>query len=271
MPSSSSKKASPAGLAAAMARLTVPTGRAGLPALDSINFDDSTALPMIRGKYRVLRTNELDSYEGAPRSAAGVPRAMPPPAAAVAAGDKFAGTARKAAKISIADAPVEKFNDLKNLIKSLPAEQTMTSHQPPIQTTATSNRVKEEKRNVRVKAFIYAASREDDNDFHLIIGRSPTLSPEMYMTMELSGLPAANSAAFAPLKAARDAYKAFFANDLPGGTYDFYHPPIPVTIEGSLFFDMNHATGGRPGPQSLKSRMPTIWEVHPITKITFES
>ena len=53
-------------------------------------------------------------------------------------------------------------------------------------------------------------------------------------------------------------------------TYDFYDPPIPIQVEGSLFFDMSHATGQRPGPQSLKSRMPTIWEVHPISSITFE-
>src|SRR5947207_2323871 len=127
MPSSASKKkAKLSGLAAVMADLSVTLDRAGLPALDSIRYDERAT-------------------------------------------------------------------------------------QPPIQTTATSNRVKEEKRNVRVKAFIYAASRENDNDFHLIIGRSPDLTPEMYMTMELSGLPASNSASFTKLKAARDAYKAFFA------------------------------------------------------------
>jgi hypothetical protein len=40
-------------------------------------------------------------------------------------------------------------------------------------------------------SFLYAASHEDDNDVHLIIGRAPTKSPEPYMTMELSGLAAA--------------------------------------------------------------------------------
>ena len=143
--------------------------------------------------------------------------------------------------------------------------------QPKIGEAATSQRVKEEQRNVRVTAFLYAASHENDNDFHLIVGRKPTDLPEMYMTMEVSGLPSSGSAAFQKLKAARDAFKAFFSAHLPPATYDFYHPPIPVMIEGSLFFDMSHATGQRPGPQSLKSRMPTIWEVHPITKITFES
>jgi hypothetical protein len=123
---------------------------------------------------------------------------------------------------------------------------------------------------VRVRAFLYAASRENDNDFHLIIGRDPDLVPSLYMTMELSGLPPASSQHFTRLKAARAAYKAFFADDLPGASYDFFDPPIPIQIEGSLFFDMNHSTGGRPGPASLRPNMPTIWEIHPITSIVFE-
>jgi hypothetical protein len=122
---------------------------------------------------------------------------------------------------------------------------------------------------VRVRAFLYAASREDDNDFHLIIGRAPRSSP-MYMTMELSGLPPKNAKSFRTLKKARDAYKEFFGDDLPGPSYHFYRPPIPIELEGSLFFDMSHATGGKPGPQDLRKDIPTIWEVHPITRIVFE-
>jgi hypothetical protein len=89
------------------------------------------------------------------------------------------------------------------------------------------------------------------------------------MTMELSGLPPDNKPSFEKLNAARDAFKAFFGGDLPGVSYDFYDPPIPVKIEGSLFWDASHAKGSRPGPKSLKSRMPVVWEIHPITKITF--
>jgi hypothetical protein len=97
----------------------------------------------------------------------------------------------------------------------------------------------------------------------------------MYMTMELSGLPPSSHASFKKLKAARDAFKKFYndnlGGNLPGTSYQFPDPPIPVEIEGSLFFDMSHASGSRPGPKSLKSRMPVIWEVHPISKMTFES
>lgn len=191
--------------------------------------------------------------------------------AAAAGGDRFRGTARKAAKLSLATAPMEAFADLPALITSLAPENAMKNHVPPISKAATSNRVAEEKRNVRLRVFLYAASKEDDNDFHLILGRAPGSTPAVYMTMELSGLPANNSAAFAKLKAARDAFKAFFINgELPGTSYDFYTPPIPVEVEGSLFFDINHVTGGRPGPASLRPKMPVVWEVHPISKIVFE-
>ena len=45
----------------------------------------------------------------------------------------------------------------------------MVKHKPKITTVSMSKRVIEETRNVRVTAWIYAASREDDNDFHLIV------------------------------------------------------------------------------------------------------
>jgi len=102
----------------------------------------------------------------------------------------------------------------------------------------------------------------------LIIGRDPTRLPELYLTAEVSGLPPARSAAFPLIKRARDAFKAFFGANVPLFTYDYYHPPIPVVVEGSLFFDMSHAVGQHPGPVSLKSRMPTIWEIHPVTAIS---
>ena len=186
------------------------------------------------------------------------------------AGENYAGTARKAAKLSIAAAATQNFADVKDLIATLPAHNSMVNRTPKITTTAASNRVAEEKRNVSFKAFLYAASREDDNDFHLIVGRAPGAAPATYLTVELSGLPQGNSPAFGKLKAARDAFKTFFGNSIPGSGYDFYSPPIPVQIEGSLFFDISHATGSRPGPSALRPKMPVVWEVHPITKIVLE-
>lgn len=283
MPRPSSKKRT----GTAKAGATVPSlselpFSVGMPTRDSIievrEFTPPTASQPAAGKealaakpaakYLILVTNEVDEYEKAatPQGTLSLAAA----AAAAPAGDNFNGTARKAAKLSVGTGKTEQFADLKDLIASLSAEANMINHKPPITTTATSGRVKEEQRNIHVKAFLYAASMEADNDFHLIIGRDPKKHPELYMTMELSGLPPKNSASFKQLQAARAAFKKFFANNLPGTGYNFSVPPIPVEIEGSLFFDMTHATGSRPGPKSLKSRMPTIWEVHPITKIIFE-
>jgi len=244
--------------------------RRGLPAIDSVDAVKSFSAPTAAGHtFQIIRTNEMDAYDKAAVKPLDVP--VPSFAATKAVGsDNFAGTARKAAKLSLPDADTESFEDVAALIKSLPKDAKMINHKPKIKDTATSGRTSEEQRNIRVKAFIYAASRESDNDFHLIIGRDPDTDPEVYMNMELSGLPPKSSDTFDTLKAARDAYKDFFKNNLPGGTYDFYHPPVPVTIEGAIFFDITHATGAHPGPASLKSRIPTIWEVHPISSIHFD-
>jgi hypothetical protein len=259
---------------AGAARFELPV-RAGLPALDSVIDIQPLVGPVTFAagsgaapSYTVITTNEVDGYEKLATSQGSIIATLAA-AAAAPAGDSYKGKDRKAAKISIAKKATEEFADLRDLIKSLPPESVIINHVPPVTRSSTSNRVEEENRNLRVSAFLYAASRENDNDFHLIIGRDPKKSPELYMTMEISGLPPKSSASFAKLKAARDAYKKFFGAKLPGLGYDYYHPPIPVKIEGSLFFDVTHATGQRPGPKSLKSRMPVIWEIHPVTKIVF--
>lgn len=261
-------------VSASLTALTQLPRRAGLPAPDSIIGITTPIGPLSAGKathYRLIHTLELDEYE---KGAMSLSLAAKAAAAAVPKGDSFKGTSRKAAKLSIAKAKIEKFADLQDLIDSLAPHEDMVDHDPPIGKDAKSDRVQEEKRNISVKAFIYAASREDDNDFHLIIGRDPELTPEVYMTMELSGLPPASQDSHKKLKAARDAFKKFwndnFDGALPGMTYDFPDPPVPVRIDGSLFFDITHAKGTRPGPKSLKSRMPVIWEVHPISKMVFE-
>ena len=75
---------------------------------------------------------------------------------------------------------------------------------------------------------------------------------------------------FAKLDTARSAYFEYFGNGLPGTSYDFYDPPREIEIEGSLFWDASHASGGRPGPQRLRPHMPVVWEIHPVTEIVFE-
>ena len=252
------------------------TRRRGLPAPNTVVAEipfipggrRTLAAPGVAPAYRILRTTQVDPYDApvSRRAIAAATAAAP----AAAPGDGFRGKSRKSAKLSIVAGKPDEFDDLKKLIRDLPDDADMADHDPPITTKPASVRVAEEKRNVRVDAFLYAASREDDNDFHLIIGRNPKRSPSMYMTVELSGLPPKSSKHFKRLSKTRGAYKTFFADNMPGTTYDFYDPPVPVTVEGSLFFDISHAHGPKPGPGSLRKDIPTIWEIHPISKIEFE-
>jgi hypothetical protein len=249
----------------------------GMPAQDSILDDKTTFRPKAGGPtYRILKTTEVDSYETT-AAATGLRKAMhgiktPALAAMLAAakkppstGDQFAGSARMAAKLSIPTAPTKTFSDVAALVASLPSVASMVALNIP--TGPTSGRVQQEQRNIHVTGFLFAASREADNDFHLIVGCDPKAAQETYMTMEVSGLPPSNSPAFGPINAARNSYKQFFGTNLPGAGYNFYQPPIPVQVDGALFFDATHSKGQAPGPPSLKSRMPTIFEVHPVTNI----
>jgi hypothetical protein len=221
-------------------------------------------VPGMEPRYRILRTLEVDEYDAPVPAAEILPLTQPRPAPV---DNSFKGKSRKAAKLSIVDAPTEEFDDIDDLIATLPAHGDMDAMGIP--TDKTSDRVDEEKRNVKVKAFLYAASLEDDKDYHLIIGRDPDKAAK-YMTAEISGLPPDDSESFATLDEVRSTYFDFFGDGLPGTSYDFYDPPIPIEIEGSLFWDASHAHGGRPGPQTLRPKMPVVWEIHPVTRIVFE-
>jgi hypothetical protein len=239
--------------------------RARLPDPASVMEEASFSSP--KGKtYRVIKTSELDPYER-PLAPAELATAAIAATARLSPGDNFGGTDRHDAKLTIVTAQTEQFNDLEALVASLPADADMVDHDPEITQDPGSERVAEEQRNVRVRAFLYAASRETDNDFHFIVGRDPNASPT-YMNMELSGLPPRTSASFARLDAARTAYKTFVHGQTPGAGYHHYDPPIPIEVEGSLFFDITHAHGPHPGPAKLRPK--TIWEVHPISNIVFE-
>jgi hypothetical protein len=162
---------------------------AGRPSASSLIAEDvltpvrtgmAAAAEGVGQTYRILITTQTDPYDE--------PVSLAAAATFAAGGDNFAGTDRKAAKLSISKAKTESFTDLKDLIATLVSDAKMINHRPPIKKDASQGRLEEEDRTVRVRAFLYAASRENDNDFHLIVGRSPKSSP-MYMTMEISGLP----------------------------------------------------------------------------------
>jgi len=91
------------------------------------------------------------------------------------------------------------------------------------------------------------------------------------MNVEISGLPDPATGDTPRLVAARTIFESMVRPTrlgLPGvGGYDFYIPPFPVIVEGSIFFDITHATGGGPGPQD--ARPDSIWEIHPVSLLEF--
>jgi hypothetical protein len=198
------------------------------------------------------------------------PVVIPPVAPGAAPSmDNYHGTARKAAKLSIATGSPQNFPDIGAVLDSLIPDDQMRAM--GISTGADSERLPQEETVVIVNGFLYAASRESDNDFHCIVGTDPSQPPARLMNVEVSGLPASSSPFFVQLKTARNEFKAFFSSSgdaLPTSGYKKYEPPIPVEITGSLFYDVDHAPGAI-GPDGM--RPTTSWEIHPVSDIQFEA
>ncbi len=134
-----------------------------------------------------------------------------------------------------------------------------------------SPRASEEQRNVTVTAFLYATKKETDNDFHLLIGDNPNGGDGRFMTAEVSGLPNPDDSLTPQFQKVRDTYKAFFAatgQALPGDRYVRFSPPIPVTITGSIFFDVDHKIGMVRSGDIVPE---TVWEIHPVSDLVFSS
>lgn len=193
---------------------------------------------------------------------------VPTPGLAAPSPDNFRGTDRKAAKTSLANGTLETFQDVAALLQSplFVADNKMIKHNPRISKDATSDRVAEERHNVAITGFLYASTKESDNDYHCIIGMDPH-SPPQFLNVEVSGLPVSGPFR-APLKTARDAFEEFFGDNLPtSGGYSKFDPPIKVRVTGSIFFDVDHKAGVV-GPAGLRPK--TAWEIHPVSEIVFE-
>ena len=139
------------------------------------------------------------------------------PGLAAPSQDNFRGTDRAGAKTSLVGGESESFAGVDALTSSglLVADDQMVNHDPAI-TRQTDERVDEEDHNVVVTAFLYASKKEGDNDFHCIIGAAPDQTP-VFLNVEVSGLPQGQFRQ--QLKDVRDAFKTFFADQLPGTGY----------------------------------------------------
>jgi hypothetical protein len=178
---------------------------------------------------------------------------------------RFRGTHRKAAKTSFAELRTEPERTVDELVTTLVNDATMLALDPPITKAPDSARVQAEDRSVRVRGWIYAIKYEDDQDWHLMVGTDPDAGAGTFLDCEVSGLPSNDANSYARLLEVRQSLAYIFDNDLPKpGSYTKYTTPIPVAIEGMLFFDVDHPAGAV-GPPGMRPK--TAWAIHPITKI----
>jgi hypothetical protein len=192
--------------------------------------------------------------------------AAAPGTAAVPGADAFHGTARRVAKTTVFAGEPKTLESVARLLDWLPGNADMVALAIPH--GSGSDRVDQEKFNVTVPAYIYAFRKEDDNDYHVILGDAPGTPGPRYMNSEVSGIPVAGTDANRrTLWDVRRAFKeAFELADEGPVTYHCPDPPVPVLITGSIFWDVEHERQVV-GPTSFKPK--TAWEIHPISRIEF--
>jgi len=190
-------------------------------------------------------------------------------------GDIYAGRDRKQVKTSIYHGTIENFNEVKDLLNTLASDDDMRNHNPKISKACESERVAEEKRSVRIKsAYLYGIYREPDNDFHVIIGNGVWGGSGMkLMNIEISALPDDESSSdYKKLSKVRDKIIEEFGElKCHQGAFKPVDELIPISVEGSLFYDIDHAPGivGFTS-DGIKIKPKTAWEIHPVTKIIFQ-
>ncbi len=232
------------------------------------------AAVVIKGKtYRIIphpdtgdeRRDEPEAANNpTPPDAQAAP--LPEAASAINPADRFTGTSRRTAKTTIFAGPVESFDTLAALLAALPPNGEMRN---TIGNGAAVGRAAKERRNVRVRAYVYAFKKEPDRDYHVILGDAPGGADPRYLNAEISGIPAGGTDANrATLWAARGAFKSAFGLGNSGpNSYYRPDPPVPVRVTGSLFWDVDHEDPPYVGPRDF--RPPTPWEIHPISGIEF--
>ena len=234
---------------------------AGCEAIRPSEVKPSAAAPQRRQTAEAIRTVADTGFREQPRVQ---PVSLTARGGAEENEDSFEGNDRKAAKISIASAPVQR-QSLSRLVAWCEAnEDAMQRHDPPISKEANSRRLPEETRNVETDAWVHFAQKETDNDYHVIIGSSADLRDAALLNVEISGLPPTSSRNYAALKQAREQFEDVFAGVMRAGGYTQFIP-MHVHIKGSLFYDIDH----RPGAVGPRRHAPsTAWEIHPVTEIT---
>lgn len=167
----------------------------------------------------------------------------------------------------VASKSMETFADLPAFISTLPDDKSMTTRKPPISNNPYFLRVAEEERNIKIKeAYIFAITRQADNDFLLLLGSEQDYRKAVFFNVEVSGLPESSRDSYATLNMVRTKVKNQFGN-VCGKTLLLMDNPVTVSVAGSLFFDIE-GKPGKTGPKKLRTT--TAWEIHPVTEIIFK-
>jgi len=178
--------------------------------------------------------------------------------------ESYSGSARAAAKTSFVSASYTTYSDVAALRSALPTDATMRS----LGIGTSSARVTQENKNVTITTkYLYAITRESDEDYHLVMGTS-SVSAGNLLNCEVSGLPSSSQSSYSQIKAQRAVIVAYFGTDFCGKSgYSIFSPGIKLTtLKGSIFYDIDHAPGSV-GPAGYKPS--TSWEIHPVHDIAF--
>jgi len=235
--------------------------------LDSIKKADTLLIVLNGKKYKVTGVEPGFEKDSSSESGARMATASHPNKPCDS--ETFDGNDRKAAKTSISPGKATTYATLAEFMQSLPADADMGKLN--IATGPTSKRVAQEKHNVHImKAYIYTYSRESDEDYHVILGSTENKTTALFFNIEISGLPASNSAAYTKLKSVRDSFTAFFnIQDCASGYVPIFYPPVEVEVTGSIFFDALHYSHHNTiGPKGYNPT--SYWEIHPATEIKFK-
>lgn len=174
----------------------------------------------------------------------------------------FDGKDRAKVKTSFAKGKTETFKTVSHLIRALPPDRVMRTKVK----RSTALRVLEEQKNVRLKddTFIFAFAKEEDGDYHVIIGDHKDITKATFFNVEISGVPIDNASS--KLLSVYQVFNNRFRDVCSPKYLVFDDEPLKIEVEGSLFFDVSHQAG-QVGPAKMKPL--TNWEIHPVGKIKF--
>ena len=173
----------------------------------------------------------------------------------------FTGVARKDAKLTMSTASTVSYTSI----------TAVTSLTTPSGLNSSSPRTGVENNMASFTAYLYAYNLPADNDFHLILGNTPTFvsGTTNLINVEVSGRPNSSDTIF---KAVRNQFLAKIGNPttMSHGTYTCIATPIAIAVTGGPFWDTSHPSGGS-GTSSCYGgvSMKTIngWELHPVNSI----